>query len=121
MAVQAVLVVDDSLLTRTMVTKIINGHYPEWDVVQADSAETALAIARQRVFDFVTLDYTMPGQTGLDIYPNLRALMPSSKIALLTANVQAHIQSESEDQDIEFIAKPITEEKILQFVASVEV
>jgi len=46
----------------------------------------------------------------------LRPQFPKAKIAFLTANVQESIQLLAKELQIDFIPKPITEEKIKQYV-----
>jgi CheY-like chemotaxis protein len=68
-----VLVVDDDPNLRQLVTIRLQkaGHR----VVAADSADEALAVVRERgAPDVVVLDVTMPGMTGLELLPAMRAL-----------------------------------------------
>jgi CheY-like chemotaxis protein len=68
-----VLVVDDDPNLRELVTIRLQkeGHR----VVGADSAAEALAVVEQRgAPDVVVLDVTMPGMTGLELLPAMRAL-----------------------------------------------
>jgi CheY-like chemotaxis protein len=58
----------------------------------------------------------MPGEDGLAIAPKLQKNAPNAIIALLTANFAERVQDQARNQGLLFIAKPITEEKIISFL-----
>ena len=117
MSQKNILLVDDSRVSRLMLKAIITNHYQDWLVSEADDAHSALAICQQTSFDFITLDMNMPGVDGLTISPELQEACPGAKIALLTANFQERVQELAKEQGLSFIPKPITEEKILDYLA----
>ncbi|MCW9000065.1 MAG: response regulator, partial [Kangiellaceae bacterium] len=59
-----VLIVDDSLVSRMIIKEIVMSRYPDWECVQAASAEKAVDACNQSQFDYVTLDLNMPGKSG---------------------------------------------------------
>ena len=111
-----VLLVDDSRISRMMLRAIIQTHYPQWNVTEAEDGESALALCTASQFDFISLDMNMPGRDGLTISPELQDLCPNAKIALLTANFQERVKDKAKAQGLSFIPKPITEEKIIDFL-----
>lgn len=113
---KTMLIVDDSKLSRMMIAKIITTHYPDWTIEEAGNAQEALEKSEQGAYDFVTLDNNMPGRTGLEVYPELRDLLPNAKIGMFSANVQHKVVAQAELQGLEFIAKPLSEEKVLSFI-----
>ena len=113
------MVVDDSRMSRMMIVSIVNENAPEWVVVEAGSADEALALVGQQAFTAITLDQNMPGRSGLDVVSELQAANPDVAIALFTANVQKSVRAQAEKLGVTFIAKPITEEKVLDFVRQV--
>lgn len=116
-AVKSVMIVDDSLVSRMMLKTIISELEPEWEIVEAANAEQALRLAEEREsFDILTLDMNMPGKDGLSIAPNLLDKFPDAKIALLTANIQDSVRNKASAMGLVFIPKPITEEKMEQFI-----
>jgi len=113
---KTVLLVDDSRISRLMLKAIINSKYPDWQISEAEDAIDALNQCKTGTFDFITLDMNMPGRDGLTISPELQESCPAAKIALLTANFQERIQEQAKAQGLSFIPKPITEEKILDYL-----
>ncbi len=67
-----VLVVDDSITTRTMEKSILTAH--GYDVVLAVSAEDALEKVANTIFDLVISDVEMPGLNGFELTSRLRAM-----------------------------------------------
>ena len=118
MAGISIMLVDDSRISRLMLKAIINNHYPDWQVDEAEDAKEALAKCQDNHFDFITLDMNMPGVDGLTISPELQEACPGAKVALLTANFQERVQQRAKEQGLSFIPKPITEDKILDYLAS---
>jgi len=113
-----VLIVDDSRVSRLMLKAIIMSKYTDWDVMEAENADIALSMCLKDAFDFITLDMNMPGRDGLTISPELQEACPAAQIALLTANFQERVKNKAEEQGLTFLPKPITEEKILGYLAS---
>jgi two-component system response regulator MprA len=78
-----VLVVDDDPnVLRVMKRGLV---YAGYGVDEADTGETALATARERVPDLVVLDVMLPGLDGLEVCRRLRSANPQLPILLLTA------------------------------------
>src|SRR5215213_3054276 len=78
-----VLVVDDDPnVLRVMKRGLV---YAGYGVDEADTGETALAIARERAPDLVILDVMLPGLDGLEVCRRLRTASPQLPILLLTA------------------------------------
>ena len=113
---KCVLLVDDSRVSRLMLKAIILSKYANWDVMEAENAEVALSMCLKGDFDFITLDMNMPGRDGLTVSPELQEACPNAKIALLTANFQDRVKSKAKEQGLTFLPKPITEEKILNYL-----
>jgi len=110
------LVVDDSKMSRMMITSIVKEHDDNWDIIQAASADEALTCSLEGQFDAVTLDVNMPGKTGLEIIPELKENLPSAHIAVISANIQKATTTAVYEFGLRFIAKPITESKIKLFL-----
>jgi len=116
MSEKTVLIVDDSRISRLMLTAIIESMQPTWKILEAEDGTQALEIASEYRLDIVTLDMNMPGEDGLTIAPKLQDRAPNAIIALLTANFAERIQDQARGQGLIFIAKPITEDKIVNFI-----
>ncbi|MGV3664905.1 MAG: response regulator transcription factor [Leptospira bouyouniensis] len=115
MSQKKALIVDDSTVTRLMIRKIISEKYPNWEILEAESADKAKSILPEHPdIDLFSLDQNMPGTlSGLDLVGILKSNYPNSKIMLITANIQDAIKNKAKDLAIVFIEKPVTSEKII--------
>ncbi len=111
-----ILVVDDSRLSRMMITAIIKNNYPDWEIYEAEDGDAALKICESLDIDIATLDMNMPGMDGLTLGAKLRELYPNARLSMLTANVQEATRKKADAAGIGFIGKPVTEERVLSFL-----
>lgn len=105
------LIVDDSLISRMMTKSIVGKLRPDWLVHEAASGSEAIAVCQSQPVDLVSMDYNMPGITGLDAALEIRQVRPHVRIAIMTANVQGSMQDKIQAQGFSFVAKPFTEDK----------
>ncbi|MCM2266965.1 MAG: response regulator [Elusimicrobiales bacterium] len=88
-----VLVVDDNVLTRSMIKDLLTemGHLV---VGEAGDGNEAIKIFKEQRPELVLLDLIMPGKTGLETLPELKALDPAAKVVMVTAVQQEVITTE---------------------------
>jgi len=114
-----ILIVDDSKLARMAVNKALNTLYPEWERLEAANAEEAVAAVKQAAPDVALLDFNMPGRDGLDLAAELRQANPKMAVAVVSANRQQQIVDRTSAAGATFLAKPITEAALGQFLKAV--
>ncbi len=79
-----VLIVDDFDLTRSLLQVILRSD--RFDIVgEASDGQAGLDMAIKLRPDIILLDNFMPGKSGMDILPELRAKLPSAEILMVTA------------------------------------
>ena len=110
---KSVLIVDDSVVSRKMLAKLIesNGYTV---ASQAINGKEALELYKKLSPDVVTMDITMPEMNGMDALKMIRDYDPDAKVILITAAGQI----EKKEQAMEygaaaFIAKPYDNQDIL--------
>jgi two-component system chemotaxis response regulator CheY len=113
-----VLVVDDSSLARRSTRKILEdaGHL----VVEAQDGMTAL----ERYFldkpDVVLLDVTMKDMDGIEVLRRLRELDSSSRVIIVTADVQNSTREMAERGGARgFVVKPVAARPLLDCIQRV--
>ncbi|HVF32426.1 MAG TPA: response regulator transcription factor [Acidimicrobiales bacterium] len=80
-----VLVVDDAPEVRRLLSHRLP-IYGSFEVVaEADDGEAGIAQAREVQPDLIVLDMVMPGRSGLDVAPDIRAAAPRSRILLYSS------------------------------------
>lgn len=80
----AILIVDDHVLLRKGIRSILEQSRTADLVVEAGDGFEALEAVRQRHFDLVLLDISMPNKDGLDTLKQLRYEFPRLKILMLS-------------------------------------
>ena len=82
------MVVDDSVVVRTMIARILNSD-PSFSLVhKTNSAEQALGYLAANEVDLVLLDIELPGQSGLSALPAFLSANPRGKVVILSGNCE---------------------------------
>jgi len=115
-----VLVVDDSKLARMAVAKAFNALRPDWVRVEASSAAQAVELAQASHFDVAFLDFNMPDRDGLHLAADLKAVQPDIVLAIISANHQKEIIERAHAVGASFLAKPLTEQALCDFLINAE-
>ena len=114
-----VLIVDDSILSRSLLSNAIKQEAgANWDLVEATCGEDALEKLSDENFDHYIIDFNMPGMNGLEVAEEILKKNGKAHIALCTANIQNAIKEKAHDIGLHFIGKPITEESVKEFLSS---
>lgn len=82
------LIVDDSVVVRTVIERILGGHAAFAVVHKTSSAEQALAFLREYEVDLILLDIELPGQSGLAALPAILRSSPRAKVVILSGNCE---------------------------------
>lgn len=80
-----VLIVDDSVVVRKLVADVLRASSPELVVEAAASASIALSKIQMTPPDVIILDVEMPGMTGIEALPRLRAAAPRAKVIMFSS------------------------------------
>ena len=78
-----ILIVDDDPEMRRVLAEFLEGE--GYLVEQAADGAEALRRVRAAPFESVVLDKNLDGESGLDLLPRLRALIPATPVILITA------------------------------------
>ncbi|TDL78154.1 fused response regulator/phosphatase [Palleronia sediminis] len=105
----AILLVDDSAAQRKLLRAAVArlGR----DIREADSAEAALALCRNRAPDIVISDWMMPGASGLDLCDAIRAEFGAGYVyfIVLTSKVETQDAAEALNRGADdFLSKPVS-------------
>lgn len=114
-----ILIVDDSKLARMAVNRALNSRFPDWSRVEAGNAEEALAAVNEQVPDVALVDFNMPGRDGLDLALEFRRANPHMAVAIVSANRQQEVVDRTRAAGAAFLAKPITEQALGEFLEAV--
>lgn len=112
-----VLVVDDSMYMRTMISDALTS--AGYEVVgQAENGESAIDMAMELKPDIITLDNILPDMIGIDILKVLKSEESlHAKIIMISAVGQESVVQEGLSLGAsDYIVKPFTSEQILTSV-----
>jgi CheY-like chemotaxis protein len=113
-----VLIVDDSKLARMSVAKALRTLHPDWSKAEASNADEALQQIELDTPDFVLLDFNMPGKDGLAFAADLRSKHAGISVAVVSANRQIEVIERAQAAGATFLAKPLTEQALGEFLDS---
>ena len=120
MANPLLLIVDDSKMSRMMISRCIAELRPDWRIAEATNGTEALAMIEQEAPAFVSMDVNMPGISGLEAAGWIRLHAPDIRVVLCTANIQDAVRQAAEKAGVMFVAKPITPESVARMIALFE-
>ncbi len=106
------LVIDDepNILTTVRRSLEIEG----FQVEVAGNGQVGLAKLAEHDIDLVLLDVMMPGETGLEILPKIRAASPETAIVMMSGNATIDTAvAATKGGAYDFIEKPLTGDKLL--------
>jgi len=113
---KTLLIVDDSRVSRMMISMKVKARKPNWNLIEAEDGNIALKMAKENNIDFFSIDLTMPGIDGLEVIRQLQHKLLDSKLILMTANIQEAVRKEANILGATCIYKPVTDESIDQML-----
>jgi DNA-binding NtrC family response regulator len=88
-----------------------------YEVVTASSGEEALEKIKEKPFDLVISDISMPGMSGLDLLSFIRQINPHTKVIIMTAYGSDEKREEAFDKGaVGYIEKPFEIREVKQMV-----
>lgn len=79
-----ILIADDHALLRHGLIRIILDRYADAEIDQASSEKQAMPLIREKEYDFILLDLSMPGKGGLEILKDLRSLGVQTPVLIVS-------------------------------------
>ncbi len=108
-----IIIVDDELLARDRLARMLADE-PDYRVVaQAGTAEEAMTAVMAHDPDIVLLDIHMPGDSGLQAAERIAQLEDSPAVVFCTAHDQ-HALDAFGVNAVDYLLKPVRKEKLLQ-------
>jgi two-component system chemotaxis response regulator CheY len=102
------LIVDDSRVSRMMLSSLILAEDPSWQVFEASNGAEAVSMAQDHQPSLISLDINMPVMDGFAAAALLRPMLPKATLVFLSANIQVSSRERAEELGVHFLAKPIS-------------
>ena len=116
-----ILVVDDDLDARDFIGTVLGDENAT--IVEAKDGNEALELAREKKPDLVTLDITMPGKTGAQVYAEMREDPALKGIPVCIVSGQPELRKLIYQRIVPppdgYLDKPINEESLLMSVKKI--
>ena len=85
-----------------------------YEVVSAKSANDAIEAIKQSHFDVLFLDENMPGQTGLEVLPEIKQMQPDLPVIMITKSEEEFLMEDAIGAQIsDYLIKPVNPNQIL--------
>jgi DNA-binding NarL/FixJ family response regulator len=81
-----VLIADDHAIVRCGLRHILAEEFSRLEVGEARNAQEALRLARERAWDIIVLDISMPGRSGVEVLKELKQVCPQTPVLILTGH-----------------------------------
>lgn len=113
---QKILIVDDEVLERKALTKIINSSFEEVTVVgEAQNGRKAIEMAKALQPDIIFMDIKMPGIDGVKAVKEIKKMDPAIRFIMVSAFNTFEYAKEVMQQGVkEYILKPGSKKDILE-------
>jgi two-component system chemotaxis response regulator CheY len=111
------LIVDDSMVIRNLIARqMIDRRLPPIDVVGlASDGEQALALAKVKKPDVITMDLTMPHMDGETCIEHLSAALPNARIIVVSALSDKATALRAISKGAHgFLHKPFTDDQLVE-------
>lgn len=112
-----VLVVDDELLARERLLRLLHKLQPEGRCWQAVDGEQALKLVAQHMPDLLLLDIRMPGMDGIEVAARVAELEQPPAIIFCTAYDEYALQA-LQHQAVAYLLKPVREAELARALAA---
>jgi len=112
----SILVVDDDKPVRILIKDVLEMRLHE--SIAVGSAKEALQLFRQKNFDLIITDLSMPGMNGLELIRALRTASSKVPVLLISGTLDSPFQSAAKEFDaVETLVKPF---KLVELLAAVD-
>lgn len=114
------LIVDDSMIMRHMITKFLNNSDIEI-VGTAHDGEEALKMFEESRPELVTMDITMPKMDGLTCMEKMLGIQPETKIVVITAIMSKETRQEALDKGaVGYLTKPFKGDDLMRALGELD-
>lgn len=117
-----ILFVDDEKNFLEGIRLMLRGERNNWDMDFAEGAQAALQCTKEKDYDCIVSDVSMPVMSGLDLLEILRqdSRTANTPVVILTGNAEADLKRRALDLGAtDLLNKPVTQEDLLARIRSV--
>jgi len=114
----SILVIDDESFIREPIVEMLT--YYGYTAVPAANGNEAISLLKKTYFDLVLCDISMPGQTGFEVFQEVKTFTPDVKFVFVSAfDNKENIQKGMEMGAKAFIGKPFDTDELLDAIENI--
>ena len=115
MSRKPILIVDDEPIVRDSIRDWLKD--AGYQVATAETGEEALEIIKKQDFSVIVMDIRLPGQTGITVLKQVKALKPEIKSIIITAYPSTELSDEARQLGaIDYLIKPIAPDDLERLI-----
>ena len=115
MVKKPILVVDDEPIVRESIRDWLKD--AGYKIETAETGEEALEMIKKQDFSIIVLDIRLPGQTGITVLKQVKALKPEIKSIIITAYPSDDLLNEAKRLGaIDYLIKPIAPDDLEKLI-----
>ena len=118
-----IIIVDDSLLDRKLLSKSLVNFGVKNEILQADNGEAGLGLIAENLGDIalIFLDYQMPKMTGIEVMQGLVGVAATAELPIIMVTASASEDSKKIAYDVNsklagYIIKPFKPDQLLSVI-----
>jgi len=118
-----ILIVDDSLLDRKLLSKTLLNSGVKNEIIQAENGEAALGVIAEHLDDICLMfcDYQMPNMSGVELMSGLVKIPATAKIPIVMVTASAAEESRKAAYDVNpnlagYVIKPYKPNEVLAVI-----
>ncbi len=115
MVSKPILIVDDEAIVRESIRDWLKD--AGYQVATAETGEEALVLIEKQDFGVVIMDVRLPGQTGIAVLRQAKALKPEIKSIIITAYPSVELSNEAKTLGaIDYLIKPVAPDDLERLI-----
>ncbi len=118
-----ILIVDDSLLDRKLLSKTLTNAGVKNEIIQADNAEKAMQVIAENLGQIclMFLDYQMPNMSGVELMSGLMKIPVTAEVPMVMCTASAAVESKQAAYSVNpklagYITKPYKPNEVLETI-----
>jgi two-component system invasion response regulator UvrY len=85
-----ILIADDHSIVRRGIRQILLDGFPDAEIDEVSDAESIISQINHNRYDVIISDLSMPGRTGLEVLPQIKAIAPQTPVLIISIHSEDH-------------------------------
>ena len=83
-----ILIIDDHAIVRRGMASLLQEHFKDLEIGEAEDAKTGLAAVMKQPWDLAMVDINMPGRNGLELIQELKVEKPALRVLVVSSHLE---------------------------------